>query len=79
MNPDRFLSPDPATRDIARELYQTVAKLPIVSPHGHVDPRLFSDPNVTFGTPADLFIIPDHYVTRMLYSQGIPLESLLDR
>ncbi len=78
MNPDRFLSPDPATRDIARELYQTVAKLPIVSPHGHVDPRLFSDSNVTFGSPAHLFIIPDHYVTRMLYSQGISLESLLE-
>jgi len=77
MNPDRFLSPDPTTRDIARELYQTVAALPIVSPHGHVDPRLFSDPNATFGTPAELFIIPDHYVTRMLYSQGIPLETLL--
>lgn len=78
LNPDRFLSPDPATRDIARELYQAVAKLPIVSPHGHVDPRLFSDPDATFGSPADLFIIPDHYVTRMLYSQGIPLESLLE-
>lgn len=77
MNPDRFLSPDPTTRKLARELYQTVASLPIVSPHGHVDPRLFSDPNATFGTPADLFIIPDHYVTRMLYSQGIPLETLL--
>ena len=77
MNPDRFLSPDPATRDIARDLYQAVSKLPIVSPHGHVDPRLFADPNATFGTPADLFIIPDHYVTRMLYSQGIPLEALL--
>lgn len=77
MNPDRFLSPDPITRNIARDLYQTVAKLPIVSPHGHVDPRLFADPNATFGSPADLFIIPDHYVTRMLYSQGIPLEKLL--
>lgn len=77
MNPDRFLSPDSATRDIARDLYQAVAKLPIVSPHGHVDPRLFADPNATFGTPAELFIIPDHYVTRMLYSQGISLESLL--
>jgi len=77
LNPDRFLSPDPATRDIARDLYQAVAKLPIVSPHGHVDPRLFSDPNASFGTPAELFIIPDHYVTRMLYSQGIPLETLL--
>jgi len=77
MNPDRFLSPDFATRDIARDLYKTVITLPIVSPHGHVDPRLFSDPNATFGTPAELFIIPDHYVTRMLYSQGIPLETLL--
>jgi len=53
-----------------------VAALPIVSPHGHVDPRLFSDPNATFGSPADLFIIPDHYVTRMLYSQGIELQRL---
>jgi len=77
LNPDRYFSPDPSTRDIARELYQTIATLPIVSPHGHVDPRLFSDPNATFGTPAELFIIPDHYVTRMLYSQGIPLETLL--
>ena len=77
LNPDRYFSPDPATRDIARELYQTVASLPLVCPHGHVDPCLFADPNATFGSPADLFIIPDHYVTRMLYSQGIPLESLL--
>jgi len=76
LNPDRYFSPEPATRDIARELYQTVAALPIVSPHGHVDPRLFSDPDEIFGTPAELFIILDHYVTRMLYSQGIPLETL---
>jgi glucuronate isomerase len=78
MNPDRYFSPDPTTHTLARELYQTVAALPIISPHGHVDPRLFADPNATFGTPADLFIIPDHYVTRMLYSQGIPLESILE-
>ena len=77
LNSDRYFSPDSSTREIARELYQTVAALPIVSPHGHVDPRLFADPKATFGTPADLFIIPDHYVTRMLYSQGIPLEALL--
>jgi glucuronate isomerase len=76
LDPDRYFSPDPATREIARELYQTVAALPIVSPHGHVDPRLFADPDATFGSPADLFIIPDHYVTRMLYSQGFPLEKL---
>ncbi|MCX8068289.1 MAG: glucuronate isomerase [Anaerolineae bacterium] len=76
LHPDRLFSPEPAVRTIARELYESVAGLPIVSPHGHVDPRLFADPNATFGTPADLLIIPDHYVTRMLYSQGIPLESL---
>ncbi len=76
MNPERFFSADPTTRKLALELYQPVAALPIVSPHGHVDPALFADPNATFGSPADLFIIPDHYVTRMLYSQGIALESL---
>jgi glucuronate isomerase len=76
MNPDRYFSSDPATRGVARDLYQSVASLPLVCPHGHVDPRLFSDENATFGSPADLFIIPDHYITRMLYSQGIPLESL---
>jgi glucuronate isomerase len=75
-SPDRFFSPDPTTRSLARELFQPIASLPIISPHGHVDPRLFADPNATFGSPADLFIIPDHYVTRMLYSQGIPLEKL---
>lgn len=73
---DRFFDPDPAIRSIAGELYRDVANLPIVCPHGHVDPRLFADPNATFGSPADLFIIPDHYVFRMLYSQGVALESL---
>jgi glucuronate isomerase len=76
MNPDRFFSPDPTTRSLARRLYEQVTGLPIVSPHGHVDPRLFADPQAAFGSPADLFILPDHYVTRMLYSQGIPLEAL---
>ncbi len=73
---DRYFDPDPAQRRVARELYDTVAALPIISPHGHVDPRLLADENATFGTPADLLIIPDHYIFRMLYSQGIPLESL---
>ncbi|HEU0296492.1 MAG TPA: glucuronate isomerase [Anaerolineales bacterium] len=74
---DLFFDSDPSVRNLARELYEMTASMPLVCPHGHVDPRLFADPNATFGTPADLFIIPDHYVTRMLYSQGIPLESLL--
>ena len=73
---DRFFDPDPTQRKIAREIYAQIASLPIVSPHGHVDPRLFADPQAGFGSPSDLFIVPDHYVFRMLYSQGIPLEKL---
>ena len=73
---DRFFDPDPAQRHVARELSARVAGLPIVSPHGHVDPRLLADRHASFGTPADLFIIPDHYVFRMLYSQGVSLEAL---
>jgi glucuronate isomerase len=73
---DRYFDPDPAQRRIARELYDSVADLPLICPHGHVDPRLLADENAAFGTPAELLIIPDHYVFRMLYSQGIPLEAL---
>jgi glucuronate isomerase len=76
LDPDRYFDPNPAQRRVARELYDTVADLPIVSPHGHVDLRLFADEDATFGSPADLLIIPDHYVFRMLYSQGIPLEDV---
>jgi glucuronate isomerase len=78
MEPNRFFTPIPEIRNLAREIYELAAALPIVSPHGHVSPRLFSEPNASLGTPADLFIIPDHYVTRMFYSQSIPLESLLE-
>ena len=73
---DRYFDPDPTQQRFARELYESVADLPIISPHGHVDPRLFADENATFGTPTELLIIPDHYVLRMLYSRGIPLEAL---
>jgi len=73
---DRYFDPDPAQRRIARDLYDSVADLPLLCPHGHVDPRLFSDEEAVFGTPTELLIIPDHYVFRMLYSQGIPMESL---
>jgi len=76
LHPDRYFDPDPTIRAIARELYTGVAALPIVSPHGHVDPQLLADENASLGTPADLFIIPDHYVFRMLYSQGIPLDAV---
>jgi glucuronate isomerase len=76
LNPDRYFSPDPAQREIARRLYDLIEKLPLICPHGHVDPRLFADPDYTFGSPTELFLIPDHYIFRMLYSQGIPMESL---
>ncbi|MCX8116632.1 MAG: glucuronate isomerase [Desulfobacterota bacterium] len=73
---DRCFDPDPAQRQIAMELYRRIAHLPILSPHGHVDPKLLGDEKASFGTPVDLLILPDHYVFRMLYSQGIPLEAL---
>ena len=73
--PDRLFPADPRTRGIARELYQSIADKPIISPHGHTDPRWYAE-NLPFSDPAQLFITPDHYVFRMLFSQGISLESL---
>lgn len=75
LHPDRLLPADPTTRSIARRLYERIAGLPILSPHGHTDPAWF-DRNELFGNPASLLIIPDHYVFRMLYSQGVSLEEL---
>lgn len=75
MHADRFFDPDPAVRALARSLHDETARLPIVSPHGHVDPQLLAD-NAPFPEPASLFIIPDHYILRMLYSQGVQLERL---
>jgi glucuronate isomerase len=75
LDEDRFFDPDPAVRRVARELYDGTRDLPIVSPHGHVDPRLLADDR-PLPEPAALIVIPDHYLTRMLYSQGIPLERL---
>lgn len=75
LNPDRLFPLEEKTRQVARELYQTVKDLPIISPHGHTDPRWFAE-NEAFPDPAQLFITPDHYVFRMLCSQGLALESL---
>jgi glucuronate isomerase len=74
-HPDRLFPPDPGVRAVARALYESVRGLPIVSPHGHTDPQWFAD-DAPFPDPATLFIQPDHYVFRMLYSQGIALERL---
>jgi glucuronate isomerase len=75
MHEDRCFDPDAGVRRTARALYEETRGLPIVSPHGHVDPRLLAE-NAAFPEPAGLIILPDHYVLRMLYSQGIPLERL---
>ena len=75
LDPDRLFPNDPATRATARRLYEGIADLPIVSPHGHTDPRWFAE-NEPFPDPAQLFVTPDHYVFRMLCSQGIDLADL---
>jgi glucuronate isomerase len=75
LHPDRYFDPDPAIRRVARELYEGIRDLPLVGPHGHVDPALLAE-NRPFPEPTALILIPDHYIFRMLYSQGIALESL---
>jgi glucuronate isomerase len=72
---DRLFPSEPAVRKLAHALYATVRDLPIISPHGHTDPRWFAE-DEHFPDPAALFIQPDHYIFRMLYSQGISMESL---
>src|SRR5262245_32465404 len=72
---DRLFPADATTRAIARRLYGHVRNLPIVSPHGHTDPRWYAE-NAPFPDPAQLIVIPDHYIFRMLYSQGVTLEEL---
>ena len=75
LDPDRLFPADTATREIARALYKEVADLPIVSPHGHTDPEWFAT-DAPFGNAAELLLVPDHYLFRMLYSQGVQLEGL---
>ena len=74
-HPDRLLPSDPAVRDIARGLYAEMKDQPIVSPHGHVDPRLLLD-DKPFRDPTSLFITPDHYVNRLLHARGVDLADL---
>ncbi len=74
-HPDRLFPADPALRALARDIYSSIKGLPIISPHGHCDPQWFAE-NKRFPNPADLIVVPDHYVFRMLVSQGIPLADL---
>ena len=75
LHPDRLFPTDPSVRPIARRLYEAVAGLPIISPHGHTDPRWFAQ-DQPFGNASELLLTPDHYVFRMLYSQGISLDTI---
>ena len=75
LHPDRLFPSDPVVRAIAQRLYAQIKDLPIVSPHGHTDPRWFAD-DANFENATALLLLPDHYVFRMLYSQGIKLEEL---
>lgn len=75
LHEDRLFPSDPGTRSVARRLYDSIRNLPIISPHGHSDPCWFAE-DKPFTDPAQLFVVPDHYVYRMLYSQDISLEQL---
>jgi glucuronate isomerase len=75
LDPDRLFPAEPGARRLARELYAEVRGLPIVSPHGHTDPRWYAE-DAPFPDPARLFVTPDHYVFRMLCSQGVSLTDL---
>lgn len=75
LHPDRLFAGDSTQRAIARELYAGVAGLPIVSPHGHTDPLWFAD-NAPWRDATSLLLAPDHYLFRMLYSQGVPLDAI---
>jgi glucuronate isomerase len=72
---DRLFPAEPSARRIAKALYARVRTLPLVSPHGHTQAAWFAK-NEPFPDPAKLLVQPDHYIYRMLYSQGIPLEDL---
>src|SRR5580704_11366007 len=75
LHEDRLFPADPATRSIARRLYASIRDLPIISPHGHTDASWFAR-NEPFPDPTQLLILPDHYVYRMLYSQGVSMHDL---
>ena len=75
LSDDRLFPAEPSLRAVAREIYNHIRALPIYSPHGHTNPQWFAD-NVLPTDPVELLIVPDHYIFRMLYSQGIRLEEL---
>jgi len=75
LHPERLFPADRSTRAVALELHQVVASLPLLSPHGHTEARWFAD-DAALSDPTSVLVTPDHYLTRMLYSQGVALEAL---
>ena len=75
LDPDRAFPAEPGTRAVARQIYAATADLPLVCMHGHVDARILAD-DMPFADPASMLITPDHYVTRLIHSAGVPLEEL---
>jgi glucuronate isomerase len=75
LDPDRFFPLEDRARSVARALFRQVERLPIISPHGHTDPAWFAT-DAPFTDAASLLVQPDHYLLRMLYSQGVSLEIL---
>jgi glucuronate isomerase len=75
VHPDRLLPSNPTERAIARRLYGSVRNLPIVSPHGHIEPHLLVE-NAAFADPASLLVTSDHYVTRLLHAAGVDPDLL---
>jgi glucuronate isomerase len=75
LHADRFFDSDPEIRRSARTLYEETRDLPLICPHGHVDPSTLAN-DAPFPEPASLIVVPDHYIVRMLYSRGVPMESL---
>src|SRR5579859_2741198 len=75
LHPDRALPVDERQRSVAREIYQQTGGLPLICMHGHVEADILAD-NTPFADPAQLLVVPDHYVTRMIVSQGVSLEAL---
>ena len=75
LHPDRLLPSEPGLRVIARQLYETVAQLPITSPHGHV-PAEWLAQDTPFSDPTSLLITPDHYVNRLMHAHGVELSAL---
>lgn len=75
LHPDRALPADPGTRELARSIYAATATLPLVCMHGHVDAAVLAQ-DIPFGDPAGMLVTPDHYLTRLVHSAGVPLEAL---